>query len=145
MLLFTVVMSLPGIGLGVIQRIEQRSSFEATRLQPLHLAGKLSSTDAIVGIRGDSYDLFKPEFRHLINLDNLEIGDYYKNLSAFVNCYDSYSGEAGVLRPLPEKLDPLEFRLIEPAPQHSWITMFGKRVMRTQWGYGCDLYLHTMI
>jgi len=145
MLLFTVVMNLPGIGLGLIQRIEQRSSFEAARQQPLDLARKLPSTDAIVGIRGDSYDLFKPELRHFINLDNLEIGDHYGNLSAFVNCYDSYSGEDGVLRPLPEKLDPLEFRLIEPAPQHSWITIFGKRVMRAQWGYGCDLYLHTTV
>jgi hypothetical protein len=56
---------------------------------------------------------------------------------------DSLCGLGGsdTVRPLPEQLNASNFHLIQPAPQHLWVTILGHRVMRAQWGYGCDLYL----
>jgi hypothetical protein len=139
MLLFAVAANLPFVCLGVMNRIEQGPSFEAARQQPSYLAAQLPSPDAVVGINGDSYDLFKPVLRHLVTLR--EKGVDYADLSAIVNCYDMYKGDSGVVRPLPEKVNPKEFRMIQPAPEHLWISILGRRIRQAEWGYGCDLYL----
>jgi hypothetical protein len=31
--------------------------------------------------------------------------------------------------------------MIQPDPQHLWISLKGHRILKGQWGYGCDLYL----
>jgi hypothetical protein len=31
--------------------------------------------------------------------------------------------------------------MIQADPQHLWVTFLGHKLMSSQWGYGCDLYV----
>jgi hypothetical protein len=141
LLLYAVLIRLPSIGLDWIESIEQIPSYRAAQVQPAFLRAQLSSPEGVLAVEGGSYDLFKPEFSRMIELEYVEDKDRYRALAAVANCYDSYHGTADALRPLPDKLDAANFRLIQRDPQHAWITLLGHRLMRAQWGYGCDLYV----
>ena len=141
LLLLAVVIALPSSALSVVKRFEQRSSYRAAQQQPSYLRAQLPDREAIVAVLGDSYDLFKPEFHHMIRLNEVDDKDRYAKLAAVANCYDAFQGQAGTVIPLPAKLNATDFHLIQPDPEHMWVTLFGHRAMRGQWGYGCDLYL----
>jgi hypothetical protein len=142
MLLIVIMSSLPALAISLIVRVEQRSSYMAAREQPTFLRARLASPDPVVVLNGNYYDLFKPDFHHLVELAWLDQGvDHPADVAAVVNCYHPYHGEAGPVAPFPSSLNAAEFHLIEPAPQHLWITVFGHKVMRGEWGYGCDLYV----
>lgn len=96
----------------------------------------------MVGLAGgsSSYDLFKPEFRHLVAIGYMG-NDAYGGIAGVANCYQTFHGPDNARRPLNPLLNASDFDLIQPAPRHMWITLFGHRVMRAQWGYGCDLYV----
>jgi hypothetical protein len=134
-------MRVPAYGLDLLERTEQLPSYDAARAQPAMLRANVADPEAIVVEEGDSYDLFKPEFHHLIRLEDVQDVDHYRAVAAVANCYDAFHGTADALRPLPAKLDASQFRLIESAPRHMWVTLLGHKAMRGQWGYGCDLYL----
>jgi hypothetical protein len=141
-MLFAVLFNLPNLGIGLIMRIEQKSSFRAAQQQPGFLRTKLASPSAVVVLEGDSYDLFKPEVHRMVALGYVdEDVNHFAEVGAVVNCYDRYHGEFGPVIPFPTEMNASEFHLIQPAPEHLWITLFGRKVMRAQWGYGCDLYL----
>ncbi len=139
LLLFACFLKMPAVGESLVARAEQGPSYRAARTQPEFLRAHLSSPDDIVTMEGNSYDLFKPEFRNMIHLTDTEDVNHFAAVAGVANCYDGYHG--GGLRPFPEKLNAGEFHLIQADPQHMWITLFGRRVMRAQWGYGCDLYV----
>jgi len=132
----------PNFAFSVVLRFEQRSSYQAARQQPAYLLAHLPSPDAMVALTGDFYDLYKPAFHHLFNTEHLAEGGVDTSAAAAVaNCYSAFAGGPGTVRPLKKGLNPAEFHLIQPAPDHMWITLFGHRVSNTQWGFGCDLYL----
>jgi hypothetical protein len=151
LLLFAVLIRLPETAMSMLQRIEQTPSYLAARTQPAFLRAQLAAPDPVVAVEGDSYDLFKPQFRRVIRLDYVQDRDQYRSLAAVANCYDAYHdpsrpdkggvAQGSPVRPLSPKLNPADFHLIQPDPQHMWITLMGKRLMRAQWGYGCDLYV----
>jgi hypothetical protein len=141
LLLYAVVIRLPVAGLELLECFEQIPSYEAAKPQPAFLRAQVPAPDAVVVVEGDSYDLFKPEFQRLIRLEDVQDVDNYRDVAAVANCYDAFHGPGGAVRPLPAKLNAGDFRLIQGDPRHLWITLFGRRVMRAQWGYGCDLYL----
>jgi hypothetical protein len=142
MLLLAMLMELPSLGIGLIARIEQKPSFLAAREQPAFLRARIASPDPVVVLIGDFYDLFKPEFHRMVQLDYLENDvNHFADVAAVVNCYHPYHGESGTVAPFPSALKASEFHLIQSAPQHLWVTLFGHKVMRGQWGYGCDLYV----
>ena len=133
---------LPGYTFSLLLRFEQRSSYRAAREQPAYLLAHLPSADAIVALDGDYYDFFKQDFHHLFNTQHLGDGAVDTSATAAVaNCYSAFPGGPGMVRPLQKELNPSEFHLIQPAPEHMWITLFGHKATSTQWGYGCDLYL----
>ena len=141
LLLFIVCAHLPLIGVSVAERVEERSSFQAAQMQPLFLRDNLPSPDAIVAVEGGSYDLYKPQFRHLIELDNArDIHDLSK-VAAIANCYGGLLDGPRNVAPLPPVLVASQFHMIQPDPQHLWISLKGHRILKGQWGYGCDLYL----
>jgi hypothetical protein len=139
LLLFACLLKLPVLGLSLVERAEQGPSYQAARTQAQFLRAHLSSPDDIVTVEGNSYDLFKPEFRHMIHLTDTEDSNHFAGVDGVANCYDGFHSNG--LRPFPEKLNAAQFHLIQADPQHLWITLFGHRVMRAQWGYGCDLYV----
>jgi|GEM_PF-4041622 len=141
MLFFAVCTHLPSVALGLTVGIEQIPSFRAARQQPELLRAQLPSPEALVAVQGPEYDLFKPQFHHMVELGAAEDAGRDASVEAVANCYASSQAEAGEVLPLPVELDARQFRLIQPAPAHLWITLFGHRFMRKQWGYGCDLYL----
>jgi hypothetical protein len=141
LVIFALMMRVPAYGLDLLERIEQVPSYEAARTQPATLRASVADPEAIVVEEGDSYDLFKPEFHHLIRLEDVQDVDHYRAVAAVANCYDAFHGTADAVRPLPAKLDASQFQLIERAPRHMWVTLLGHKAMRGQWGYGCDLYL----
>lgn len=141
LLLFAISINLPPAALVLLRRAEQRASYQAAKQQPAYLALQLSDHAAIVAVEGDSYDLFKPEFPHMVRVDEVDDRDHFAKIAAVANCYDAFQGGAGISRNLPSKLNAAEFRLLQPDPEHTWVTLFGHRLMRAQWGYGCDLYL----
>lgn len=144
MLLIAIFSHVPGLATNLVLGYEQRASYLAARQQPSFLRAHLASPDAVVVLQGDSYDLFKPEFRHLVGLDYVDDDtDRFAEVGGVANCYDTYLGEAGPVRPLPAQLNAAEFHMIQPAPQHLWISILGHRVMHRQWGYGCDLYVRS--
>jgi hypothetical protein len=145
LLLWAMAINSAAVGLGFLLRIEQGPSFRAAAGQPRYLMSQLPSPDAIVAVENGSYDLFKSEFHRLIQVDDIEDPDHFASVAAVANCYDGFTGQAGVIRPLPDELKAADFHLIQPAPQHLWITILGRRVMHSQWGYGCDLYLRNQI
>jgi hypothetical protein len=141
LLLFAAFIHLPDIGIELFQGVERLPSYRAARLQPAYLLSQLPSHEAIVAVEGGSYDLFKPKFHRMIELDNVEDANRYAEVAAVANCYGSSHLDDGEVLALPVKLDAADFHLIQAAPEHLWITLFGHRIMRKQWGYGCDLYL----
>jgi hypothetical protein len=141
LLLFVIFIHLPVFCVDLVERIEQRSSYRAARQQPLYLLAQLPSPNALVAVESGSYDVFKPTFQHMIALDNAEDPDHFAKLAAVANCYQTFRGDAGRVRPFPEKLNASEFHMVQADPQHMWVTLLGHKVMRAQWGYGCDLYL----
>jgi hypothetical protein len=145
LILFAVLIRLPGLSMDLIERVEQIPSYQAARTQPAFLRAQLSSPDDIVAVEGDSYDLFKPEFRHLIRVEDVDDVNQFKSVAAVANCYDAFHGGDHAVRPLIFKLNPADFHMIQSDPQHAWITLFGRRVMRAQWGFGCDLYVRNGI
>jgi hypothetical protein len=142
LLLLTVFVRVPDAALSVIQRVEQWPSYTAAKDQPAYLLAHLASPNAIVGLAGTSgsYDLFKPEFRHLVAVGYME-KEAYSGIEGVANCYATFHGPDAARIPFPPFSDASEFELIQSAPQHTWITLFGHRMMRAQWGYGCDLYV----
>lgn len=142
MLLLALSMELPSLGIGLIVRAEQMPSFLAARKQAAFLRTRLASPDPVVVLVGDSYDLFKPEFHRLVQLAYLDDDvNHFADVSAVVNCYHPYHRESGPVASFRTALDASEFHLVQSAPQHLWITLFGYKVMRGEWGYGCDLYV----
>ena len=139
LLLFACLLKLPAAGESLVARAEQGPSYRASRMQPEILRAHLASPDEIVTMEGASYDLFKPEFRNMIHLTDTEDANHFAAVDGVANCYDGYHGSG--VRPFPAKLNAARFHLIEADPVHMWITLFGRRVMRAQWGYGCDLYV----
>ena len=141
LLLLAILIRIPPLGMSLLERAEQLPSYRAARSQPDFLRAQLADPGAVVDVEGDSYDLFKPQFRRMVRLDYVQDVDRYRSVAAVANCYDAYHDAAGPTRPLPSRLDPRDFHLVQPAPLHLWVTVFGKRLMRAQWGYGCDLYV----
>jgi hypothetical protein len=144
LLLFSVFsVNLFVFSFNLLARFEQRASYQAASRQPAYLLSQLSSPDAVVGFSGD-YDLFKPYFHHLIDIQPLGDGGTKvdtSSMAAVANCYSSFVGGPGEVRPLQGKLSSSEFHLIQPAPEHMWITLFGHRITNTQRSLSCDLYL----
>src|SRR5208282_2617865 len=130
LVLFAIAIRLPMLGLDLTERVEQIHSYRAARSQPAELRAQLAQPDAIVAVDGDSYDLFKPQFQRLIRLRDVEDVDNYRSLAAVANCYDAFHGPDDAVRALSAKLDAAQFHLIQPDPEHLWITLFGRRVMR---------------
>ena len=145
LLLWAMMSNSAFVACGFLQRIEQISSYPAAAEQPRYLLSQLPSPDSIVVLQGHDYDFFKPEFHRLIRLADVEDVNHFASVAAVANCYDGFAGPVSAMRPLPEQLKPTDFHLIQADPQHMWITIFGHRVMRKQWGYGCDLYLRNQI
>ena len=141
LVIYGAVVNLPALAIQLVQSAEQLPSYRAARSQPSQLRAQMPSPDGIVALNGDSYDVFKPEFHHLVGLLYVHDKDHYAGVDAVANCYDAFHGPDNAIAPLPARLDASEFRLIQPAPAHLAITLFGHRVMRGQWGYGCDLYV----
>jgi hypothetical protein len=141
LLLFAVAINLPNLAIDVLQRIEQLPSYRAAQSQPATLLAAMPAPEAIVVLQGDSYDVFKPRFRHMIELAHVEDDSHSAQVAALVNCYDAFHGPDSAVRPFPPKLDEAEYHLIQADPAHLWLTLFGRRLMRAQWGYGCDLYV----
>lgn len=141
LLVWAIAINSVVVAMGYAQRAEQAASYRAAKGQPQFLLTQLPSRDSVVAIEGGSYDLFKSQFHHLIQVDHSDDEGRFAALAAVVNCYDSVRVPAGAVRPFPSKLDAGDFRLIEAAPEHMWFTVLGRRAMRSQWGYGCDLYV----
>jgi hypothetical protein len=139
-LLVAIVAHLPVVGVSLIQRAEELHSFHAAEHQPSLLLSKLPSRDSIVAVEGRTYDMYKPYFRHLVELDYADENTELAQVEGVANCYGAYGGDDKSLRPFPEYLNPADFQLIEKAPEHMWITLHGHRLAPLQWGYGCDLY-----
>lgn len=142
LILFICVSRTPPLALELLKQVESRSSYLAARGQPQEIAAQLDPTD-VVAIRGNEYDLFKPRLPRLVNA-KYNLSDFSSDLSAIkgiVNCYDSFEGPSTEIRPLPSGFDPSQFTKIDSAPVHVNITLFGRRLMRRQWGWGCDLYV----
>jgi hypothetical protein len=139
LLLVALVSRLPFLGFGLLVRSEQGPSYRAALQQPRFLSSQIASPDAPITVEGDSYDVFKPQFHHMIHLRDAENIHDFAGLAGVANCYDGFHGTG--LRPFPERLNAAEFHLVQADPQHLWITLFGHRVTRAQWGYGCDLYV----
>jgi hypothetical protein len=142
LLLIAVLARIPSFAVSLLQRSEQEAGFFASTQQAKYLRSQLPA-DAIVAVGGGSYDIFKPEFRRLVTMPSGKDGIDYSGLDGMANCYSSFRGEGDEIRNLPDGIKIADFSLIQRAPQHLWITLFGHRVMRSQWGYGCDLYLRT--
>jgi len=146
-----IFIDLPGYGISVLFRIEQRSSYLASLQQPSYLLAHLPSPDAMVSVIGGDYDLYKPEFHHMfgtfdldVHRNGIQVHDddmSMSQLEAVANCYYGFKGGPGSVRPFPSGLNAADFHLIQPAPEHLWITFFGHRISNTQRGYGCDLYV----
>lgn len=141
LLLFAVLIRVPDLGFHLLERSEQGPSYRAALGQPAFLRAQLPSPDDIVTLEGDSYDLFKPQFHYMIHLNDAEDVDRFSKVDGVANCYDGLHGLGDSLRPFPAKLNAADFHLVEPAPRHLWVTVFGRRIMHAQWGYGCDLYV----
>ncbi len=139
-LLVVILAHLPVVGVSLIQRAEELHSFHAAEHQPALLLSKLPSRDSIVAVEGRTYDMYKPYFRHLVELDYAEENKDLAQVQGVANCYGAYGGDDKSLRPFPQFLNPADFQLIEKAPEHMWITLHGHRIAPLQWGYGCDLY-----
>ena len=139
-LLVVIVAHLPVVAVSLIQRAEELHSFHAAEHQPALLLSKLPSRDSIVAVEGRTYDMYKPYFRHLVELDYADENTELAKVEGIANCYGAYGGDDKTLRPFPERLNPADFQLIEKAPEHMWITLHGHRLAPLQWGYGCDLY-----
>ncbi len=138
-LLLALLINLPSLAFSLLVRSEQGPSYRAALQQPGFLRARLPSPDAVITVEGDSYDVFKPKFYRMIHLrDAGDIKDF-AGLDGVANCYDGFHGAGR--RPFPERLDAAEFHLVQPDPQHLWVTLFGHGVMRAQWGFGCDLYV----
>jgi len=141
LLLFVMLIGIPSAAISLIQRVEQYPSYLAAKDQPAYLLSKLKSPEDVVAVEWGSYDIYKPIFHHMVFGYSSGGKDGYKNLAAVANCYQAFHGDDKVVRPLPAQLNPADYRLIQRAPQHLWITLFGQRIMSGQWGYGCDLYV----
>jgi hypothetical protein len=136
--------NLPEYGINLLIRFEQHSSYLASRQQPAYLLAQLPSPDEIVALVPGAYDLYKPELPRLIS--TLHLSDQSTaDVAAVVNCYNGFTGGPGVVRPFPKELNATEFHMIQPAPTHLWITMFGHRISNTQRGLGCDLYMRNSV
>jgi hypothetical protein len=145
LLLVTVIsVNLPNYAISLLFRFEARPSYHASKDQPTYLLAHMPSPDGIVAIVPGEYDLFKPKFRHLISTLHLN-GQPTAPVGAVVNCYTGFTGGPGVVRPFPKALNESEFHLIQAAPTHMWITVFGHRISDTQRGFGCDLYLRNTV
>lgn len=141
LLLFCLVIFAPEFAVGLVERIEQRPSYQAARMQPAYLMSQLPSPEAIVAVTGDDYDVFKPQFHHLIELEFARDPDHFRTVAGVANCYQSFRGDTATVRPFPEQLNASEFHMIQADPQHLWVTFLGHKLMSSQWGYGCDLYV----
>jgi len=141
MLLVFFCAHIPSLVLAEIRLFEERASFRAARNQPALLLSHLHSRASVVAVSSSGYDLFKPSFDHLVDLDYLSDIPDRSALAGIAVCYIAFPGDADTLAPLPPYVDPPSFELIQRAPQHLWITAFGHRIMQRQWGYGCDLYI----
>jgi hypothetical protein len=140
LLLVVFATHLPVVCVSLIQRAEELHSFHASEHQPSLLLSKVSSRDSIVAVEGRTYDMYKPYFRNLVELDYAQDIKDLSQVEGVANCYGAYGGDDNLLRPFPEYLKASDFQLIEQAPEHMWVTLVGHRVAPLQWGYGCDLY-----
>jgi hypothetical protein len=141
LLLFAMAINLPNQAIGLLQRIEELPSYRAAQGQPAALLAQMASPEDIVALEGESYDLFKAQFHHLIALQYVKDEDRYARVAAVANCYDAFHGPDYAVRPLPDKLNAADFHMIQADPQHMWVTIGRHRIMSAQWGYGCDLYV----
>jgi len=138
---WVILIRLPIVGVDLISRVEQIPSYRDARGQADLLRAQLSQPEAVVAVEGDSYDMFKPDFSRLIRLQDVDDVDHFRAVAALANCYDTFHGADNAVRPLSPKIDPADFKMIQADPDHMWVTLFGHRMMRAQWGYGCDLYV----
>ncbi len=142
LLVAVLTINLPDYGISLLFRFEQRSSYLAAKQQPSYLRSQIPSPNSIVALvpGPGAYDIYKPEIPRLIGTLNLTDGQLTADVMGVVNCYNGFTGGPGVVRPFPDKLNAAEFHMIQPAPTHLWITVFGHRISNTQRGFGCDLY-----
>ena len=139
LLLIAIGSRLPSLALNLITRAELRPSYRAAQNQPAFLRAHLADPDPIVVMEGGSYDLFKPEFPRLVTLDFVASDrGGFSAVAAVANCFQMTGFEND--SKLPGSLNPQQFRLLQRGSQRRWITLFGHRIRRGQWGFGCDLY-----
>lgn len=132
---------LPSLACAEVLAFEQRASFHAAEAQPEYLRERLGAGTKVVAVSAGGYDLFKPSFDRLVSLEYMAGIEQKAELSGIANCYFAFSGSGDAIRSLPPWIDTASFQLVQRAPEHLWITLFGHRLMRRQWGYGCDLYV----
>ena len=85
---------------------------------------------------------FKPTIINIVQASYFTRSEDLSKIGGIINCYDGVSEmDPGAVLPIPKYLDAAEFNLIDKAPLHVSIGVLGHRVMRRQWGWGCDLYV----
>jgi hypothetical protein len=143
LLLFLNVVVVPTFNsaFDLLCRFEARSSYIAASQQPAYLISRLHSADDLVLFNAVNYDMYKPAFKNLVTTYYMGDGIPPIGVAAVANCYYGFNGARGAIRPLPSKINPEAFHLIQAAPSHTWLTIFGRRISNMQRGYGCDLYV----
>lgn len=145
MLFLFFLARIPSTMISYIQQYEETNSYLAAREQPWTLKQYLPSRDATVAVSTGSFDVFRPAFSHLVDLSNISDNPQREELSALGVCYQASLSEGNSLASFPPTMDAMSYTLVQRTPTHLWITLLGHKVMKQQWGYGCDLYVRNSL
>jgi hypothetical protein len=143
LILIVCLWRVPVVLRDTVARVERHHSYLLAQEQPYRLLANLPSRDSRVLVDTFAYDLYKPVIHNLINPYYHFSGEGapFEQIDGVIRCYGDFRGSREMTKPLPEFLDRTQFREVEAAPDHVWITLFGHKIVHWQDGWGCDLYV----
>jgi hypothetical protein len=134
-----VLCAVPEILVELTQRCENHASYEYARQEVQAIAAKIDQSKYIA-ISSSLYPIVKPIHPKLVNVEYLDQADKADFVGGLIiGCAGSRITDATKI-PVPAALAGIAWQPLNQTSPPVFIRLFGKQVMRRQWGWGVDGY-----
>lgn len=144
LVIFNLLVLLPGVLVMSLQRAESRVSYAKARQQATFLKSYLVSQgeeDEVILVPATQYYLYKERFHNIFNPSYLSPQHDMQEVVAVVNCNTATKYIQSGEKPVPQRMERSQLRLISPGGNPVSISLLGHKIMSSNWTWTCDLYV----
>jgi hypothetical protein len=143
LILVTFVLTIPWVGLGILQTMDARSSYYAEQAQANRVRAFFEQrgiANPALLVDAGHYFVYKPLFPNLYNRLYLEPGDTTGQYQGLVLCYSGSRAFSRAQLLWDDALEASQWSLIDGGEDTVRVALAGHPLMRRNWTWMCDVY-----